>query len=65
MRKMLSFELGKEISERCFFVLLRAWDKENVEFPRGIEPQTWFRAPMLYHWATETPWWAKPITKFM
>ena len=50
LRKMLSFELGKEISQRCFFVLSRAWDKENVEFPRGIEPQTfWFRAQMLYH----------------
>ena len=35
--------------ERCFFVLSRAWDKENIlESPRGIEPQTFgFRAPML------------------
>ena len=35
--------------ERCFFVLSRAWDKENIsESPRGIEPQSFgFRAPML------------------
>ena len=33
MRKIVSFELGKEINERCFFVLSRAWDKENIEFP--------------------------------
>ena len=35
--------------ERCFFVLSRAWDKENSsESPRGIEPQSFgFRAPML------------------
>ena len=29
--------------------------RKNAEFPGGIEPQTFgFRAPMLYHWATET-----------
>ena len=33
MRKIVSFELGKEINERCLFVLSRAWDKENIEFP--------------------------------
>ena len=33
MRKIVSFELGKEINERCFFVSSRAWDKENIEFP--------------------------------
>ena len=42
--------------ERCFFVLSRAWDKENIsESPWGIEPQIFgFRAPMLYHWATDS-----------
>ena len=46
------------------FVLSLAWDKKNSEFPQGIEPQTFgFRAPMFYHWATETPLWARSITK--
>ena len=32
-----------------FFVLSRAWDKENSESPWGIEPQTFgFRASMQY-----------------
>ena len=46
-----------------FFVLSRVWDKEkNSESPWGIEPQTFgFRAPMLYHWATETLGWARSI----
>ena len=50
-----------------FIVLSRAWNKEkNSEYPRGIESQTFrFRAPMLYHWATETPRWARSITKFI
>ena len=44
------------------FVLSLAWDKKNSEFPQGIEPQTFgFRAPMFYHWATETPLWARSI----
>ena len=44
--------------ERCFFVLSRAWDKEqNSDSLWGIEPQTLgFRAPTLYYWATETLW---------
>ena len=27
---MVSFELGKEIEKRGFFVLSRAWDKEKI-----------------------------------
>ena len=41
---------------RSFF-LSRVWDKEkyNSESSRGIKRQTFgIRAPMLYHWATET-----------
>ena len=33
----------------------REWDEENFTF----------RASMLYHWATETLWWAKSITRFI
>ena len=48
------------------FVLSLAWDKKNSEFPQGIEPQTFgFRAPMFYHWATETPLWARSITNII
>ena len=39
---------------------------KNSESPRGIEPQTFaFRSPMLYHWTSETPQWARAIMKFM
>ena len=58
IRKMGSFELDKEIEKHFFFVLSLAWDKEkNFKSPWGIEPQTFgFRAPVLYHWSTETLW---------
>ena len=37
--------------------VLRPLTFKNSEFPCGIEPQIFgFRTPMLYHWATETPW---------
>ena len=35
---------------------------------RGTKKKFWalgFRAPMLYQWATETPRWARSITKFV
>ena len=49
--------------ERCFFHLVTSvGQRKNSESPWGIEPQTFgFRAPMLYHWATETPRWAKVV----
>ena len=67
IREMVSFELGKEIKKDVFFVLSQAWDKrKNSESPWGIKLQTFgFRAPMLYHWAIETPRWARCITKFI
>ena len=38
--------------------------RKTSESPWGMEPQTFgFRSPMLYHWATETPWWVKTLTK--
>ena len=37
--------------------------RKNSDSPWGIEPQSFgFRAPMLYHWATETPLWARSIS---
>ena len=41
-----------------FILLSQAW--KNEKNPWGIDPQTFrFHSPMLYHWATETPWWAR------
>ena len=40
--------------------------KKNSEPPWGIKPQTFgFCTLILYHWATETPWWVRSITKFI
>ena len=48
--------------ERCFFILSGGWDKEK--FWVLMKNQT-SHTLMLYHWATETPWRARSITKFM
>ena len=51
----------KSCGGTCWFFLSRVWDKEKYNFdsPRGIKRQTFgIRALMLYHWATETLWWA-------
>ena len=41
-------------------------EESKSKSPWGITPQTFrFRALMLYHWATETPWWVRSITKFI
>ena len=48
--------------ERFFSSYHERWTKES---PWGIKPQTFgFCTLMLYHWATETLWWARPIMKF-
>ena len=54
--------------KRLFYSCLLKKDvfRKNSHSPWGIEPQIFgFRAPMLYHWATETPRWARSITKFI
>ena len=52
--------------ERCFSSCYERGMLKNYESPWGIGPQTFgFRAPMLYHWATETLWWARFTTKFI
>ena len=45
--------------ERCFSSYHERWTKES---PWGIKPQIFgFCTLMLYHWATETLWWGRPI----
>ena len=51
---------------REFRLVMSVGQRKNSESPWGIEPQTvGFRAPMLYHWATETLRWTRSITKFI
>ena len=55
IRKMVSFELGKERERDGFRLATSMGQRKNSEYPWGIEPQTLgFRAPMLYHWATDS-----------
>ena len=51
---------------REFRLVMSVGQRKNSESPWGIEPQTFgFRAPMLFHWATETLRWTRSITKFI
>ena len=61
--KMVSARLGKEIEKNVFlFNITSVGQRKNCEFPWGIEPWTLeFCFLMLYHWATETSWWARPL----
>ena len=62
MREMLC----KEIEKDGFCLVMSVGQRKNSESPRGIAPQTFgFLALMLYHWATETLWWMRSITKFI
>ena len=62
MREMLC----KEIEKDGFCLVMSVGQRKNSESPWGIAPQTFgFLAPMLYHWATETLWWMRSITKFI
>ena len=49
--------------ERCFFSSYHErGEGKNSESPWGIESQTFgFLVPMLYYWATQTLWWARPF----
>ena len=63
IREMVSFERGKEIEKDIFCLVTSVGQITNSESPWGIEYQILrFRAPILYHWATETPQWAKFMT---
>ena len=47
-----------------FWLVTSAKQRKNSESPWGIKPQTFgFHNLMLYHWATETLSWARPIVK--
>ena len=64
LRLPLKLHITTIIRERCFFRLVTSvGQRKNSESSWGIEPQTFeFRAPMLYHWATETP---RSVKKFI
>ena len=54
IREMVSFELGREIEKDVFSSCHERGTMKKFWVPWGIEPQIFaFRAPMLYHWATE------------
>ena len=62
---MVNFELSKEIKKDVFCLVMSIGQRKNSKSWWGIEPQTFgFCAPMLYHWATETPQWGRSITDF-
>ena len=66
IREMVSFGLRKEIEKDFFCLVTSVGQRKNSESPWGIEPQTFrFHALMLYHWTTETPWWARSNIKFI
>ena len=47
-----------------FFVLSQVWDKEKILSSHeelNLRPLD----STLYLWATQTPWWARSITKFV
>ena len=49
-----------------FWLVTSVKQRKNSESPWGIKPQTFgFHNLMLYHWATETLWWARPIVKLI
>ena len=62
MREMVSFEFVKEMEKDVFRCVFDERERKISESSWGIEPHTsGFRAPMLYHWTTETLRWAKNI----
>ena len=67
IRRMVSFELGKEIKKYDFSSCHeRGTKKKNSESPRESEPQTFgFRAPMLYQLSRRDSMVSKTITKFI
>ena len=53
IREIVGFELSKEIEKDVFHLVVNMGQRKT------------FLVPMLYHWATETPWWARSITKYI
>ena len=71
--KLVSFSLYVDFYARSilwrkmyFWLVTSVKQRKNSESPWGIKPQTFgFHNLMLYHWATETLWWARPIVKLI
>ena len=67
---MVSFELDKEIEKDVLHILIIVWRWKKVLSPHeewNLRPSdsAKVRAPMLYHWATETLQWVRFITNFI
>ena len=60
---MVIFELGKEIEKHVFRLGTSVEQKKNST-ESNLRPFGSL-APMLYHLATDTLWWARPISKFI
>ena len=55
IRESVSFYLGKEIQKDVCRLVTSVGYRKNSESPWGNEPQTFgFRAPMFYHWETDS-----------
>lgn len=54
------------IENDVFHLVMTMGQRKNCESPWGIKTQT-FRCCtlLLYHWSTETLWWARSSTKFL
>ena len=61
-REVASFELCKEIERDVLCLVMSVGQRKNSESPWEIEPQIFgFHTCILYLWATETLWWARPM----
>ena len=60
-------ESGADKQRKMFFVLSRAWDKEKILSPHEESNLRSSHSALRYsnHWPTETPRWARSITKFI
>ena len=55
VRGRVSFNFGKEIQKDVCRLVTSVGYRKNSESPWGNEPQTFgFRAPMFYHWETDS-----------
>ena len=55
IRERVSFNFGKEIQKDVCRLVTSVGYRKNSESPWGNEPQTFgFRAPMFYHWETDS-----------
>ena len=66
IKETISFEFGKEMEKDVFLSCHKCGSKKKMWVP--IRNQTSdlrkFHTLLLYHWATQTLWWARSIMKF-